>query len=525
MKKHIFYIIFGLLIALQQNFVQAQTIVFDDIEENTTWTHSGSPYYISAEVTVIKDVKLTIEPGVEIFFTDYTNFLVVKGEIEAIGTSADNIRFFGFESVKSNQYGTLIVSEGKATLEYVIFDRLGPVAVAPHAELLAQVFFANGSNVTVKNSTLKNSTGHGFFIESGTVFNGHNNTFVHLGDPYFCPYFVTPDITKTISISGNNYLEAESAAIKIYGEIKNDTITWDIKEVPYRILNVEVLGGGVLNILPGVKIQIGRIFNSTDEVLNASYGGVINMIGTSTNPICVTGGMYNGDTGGKIEVKYPSNNSISHFSHCIFSNMGTGIEASTNNKGDTVFTVNYSCFDGMFVNAIRVVNCLPVIKNNSFSNIGHYAIRNNGTLIIDARNNYWGHPSGPTHSSNLGGMGQMVGDLVLFDPFLTTSPVDCGLSTSNPGSPLASMDMQYKVFPNPVISGSTLHIEKIAPSQILSGSNINVKLFDSFGRIVYTNRLKGVSGNWEIAAPNKTGVYYLQLSNGEYFHTVKVVVN
>ncbi|MCF8242029.1 MAG: T9SS type A sorting domain-containing protein [Melioribacteraceae bacterium] len=42
---------------------------------------------------------------------------------------------------------------------------------------------------------------------------------------------------------------------------------------------------------------------------------------------------------------------------------------------------------------------------------------NSGTYTVDAKNNYWGHYSGPTHSGNAGGTGAVVTDYVDYDPF------------------------------------------------------------------------------------------------------------
>ena len=64
----------------------AETFVSGNISQNTTWTLAGSPYIVTADVTVRYSVKnsstaiLTIEPGVEIRFEPgtglYTGFYI-----------------------------------------------------------------------------------------------------------------------------------------------------------------------------------------------------------------------------------------------------------------------------------------------------------------------------------------------------------------------------------------------------------------------------------------------------------------
>jgi len=64
----------------------AGTIVGGNIITHTTWTAAGSPYILqSNNVTVIDNIKLTIEPGVTVQFNASRN-LWVNGMLEAVGT-------------------------------------------------------------------------------------------------------------------------------------------------------------------------------------------------------------------------------------------------------------------------------------------------------------------------------------------------------------------------------------------------------------------------------------------------------
>jgi len=52
-----------------------------------------------------------------------------------------------------------------------------------------------------------------------------------------------------------------------------------------------------------------------------------------------------------------------------------------------------------------------------------YGARNDDASInFDARNNYWGSSTGPTHASNPGGTGDAITDHVSYAPFLTGPP-------------------------------------------------------------------------------------------------------
>ena len=45
------------------------------ITTNTTWTVSGSPYTVAADVFVLVDVFLTVEPGVTVKFDNATSMI------------------------------------------------------------------------------------------------------------------------------------------------------------------------------------------------------------------------------------------------------------------------------------------------------------------------------------------------------------------------------------------------------------------------------------------------------------------
>src|SRR5512138_1200109 len=56
------------------------------------WRESFSPYVINGDIEVPNDSALAIEPGVEIRFNGFYQF-VVRGNLQAIGTLTDSILF------------------------------------------------------------------------------------------------------------------------------------------------------------------------------------------------------------------------------------------------------------------------------------------------------------------------------------------------------------------------------------------------------------------------------------------------
>lgn len=68
------------------------TYVSGDIDADTTWSASQSPYLVTDTVTLSTFYTLTIEPGVEVRFAPSTS-LTIRGTLIAEGTPSNNIVF------------------------------------------------------------------------------------------------------------------------------------------------------------------------------------------------------------------------------------------------------------------------------------------------------------------------------------------------------------------------------------------------------------------------------------------------
>ncbi|MBI4744806.1 MAG: hypothetical protein HY776_08355 [Actinobacteria bacterium] len=66
MKRVLFLVVLVSVFLLAANSAYASTYVSGTINENTTWTTTGSPYILVGKVTVAQGVTLTVEGGVEI---------------------------------------------------------------------------------------------------------------------------------------------------------------------------------------------------------------------------------------------------------------------------------------------------------------------------------------------------------------------------------------------------------------------------------------------------------------------------
>src|SRR5580765_2138298 len=73
---------FLLLTALLFSFRASATNVGGAISSDTTWNLAGSPYLVTSAVTINSNITLTINPGVEVQFTNAT-IMIVRGRVLA----------------------------------------------------------------------------------------------------------------------------------------------------------------------------------------------------------------------------------------------------------------------------------------------------------------------------------------------------------------------------------------------------------------------------------------------------------
>ncbi len=179
----------------------------------TTWTKANSPYCVIDTVIVLPGHRLTIEPGVDVLFNEKIQ-LHVEGEIHAIGTEVDSIRFLKREPLK--RWGGIRISGGNANVfEHVrigdaensqrpenrggglwISDNETQVNISSseisrnYARFGAGIYIRDNATLTLVNSTVSNNhasgNGGGIYItgdSKATIINCafYNNDAVYYG--------------------------------------------------------------------------------------------------------------------------------------------------------------------------------------------------------------------------------------------------------------------------------------------------------------------------------------------------------
>jgi len=164
------------------------TYVEGEINQDTVWTLVDHPFVLSNDVTVLPDVTLTIEPGVEVRFGGKFS-LIVEGILVANGTGDRVIRFTSNKKEPElGDWGAIIFSNDnpaqqstlkKCVLEYgengIVLER-GTLKIE---ECFVQYNSVNGIQISggtieVKNNNILNNQ-NGIEIFGGNQITIQNN--------------------------------------------------------------------------------------------------------------------------------------------------------------------------------------------------------------------------------------------------------------------------------------------------------------------------------------------------------------
>ncbi len=247
------------------------------------------------------------------------------------------------------------------------------------------------------------------------------------------------------------FVSRASAATEVGGLFFSDE-TWTEAQSPYIVKEfnsqngVGMAGGATLTIEPGVVVK----FEVRAQLLTGTGKLVAN--GTAEKPIVFTalsddsaGGDTNGDGAATAPTKgdwgrisLGNDQDQVSFAEIRYANTCLGISfASPVVKNSTLRDCEVG-IDAGRVSAAAVIENNQIYKNTRglrFLVSGGAVFRNNNIYdntalifgaenifpeqVVDGRNNWWGHASGPFHPSlNPAGLGNRVSDGILFDPWL-----------------------------------------------------------------------------------------------------------
>ena len=270
------------------------------------------------------------------------------------------------------------------------------------------------------------------------------------------------DIAKPFVHSGNTSSDLTNRGFVMTG-IARDGMVLESMDLPILVLgSITVEAGKTMTIAPGTILKFGGWpwFGSMD------IRGTLIAHGTTKDKIYLTS-IYDdsvgGDTNGDGDATTPAprnwnavyleNGSVTDFDNVVLRYSGynfngeylPGVAAAIYHRG-AEFSVSNSIFEHNWVTAIYQDAGTTVIDHSEFRDQPYgvwsrggnvtisqssihdntaVAIYNESGQTIDARNNWWGDPSGPydTSTTTPTGTGDRVSWNVLYDPWLTSDPL------------------------------------------------------------------------------------------------------
>jgi hypothetical protein len=299
--------------------------------------------------------------------------------------------------------------------------------------------------------------------------NAHNNTGIHAE-------FITQAI---ISDNYFHHNTGGSALAGVLGSIQSLLFTNNIVS-DHTCEPTAGLGAGFCFLISNVNIQ-NNLFENNHGI---GYGAL------GLTPYCT--GIVEGNTFQDNSSLYGGNGLGLWFSHCIISNnsfinnsselYGPALLLSSNAGAyinNNLFLNNRNEMNwGSAVSTLQCDSC--IMRDNIIIGNSPPAVNVDTNTIyateIDACWNWWGDASGPYHAIlNPNGLGDTIGEMVLFDPWLS-SPV-----WASP--PFPSQPLSFKLYPSrPIPFNATT----VVSFELRVASQVRLRVYDTAGRLVST---------------------------------------
>lgn len=366
----------------------------------------GLPYILANSYRVAAGATLTIQPGLTL---QMDKALMVDGNLVAAGSAAQPIIFTGRVESKGSWQGMHIADQATALLNHVTLKNGGQGQEATGYNLRV----SGSSVVTLTNSLIADSVTQGVILAGAAAGAGpdvslNQVSFTgNVGRALVCENFCP------VSLSGLTGSDNGVNGIVVRGNLGGSN-HWLRLDLPYVVEGNVTLNTGDLTIDPGVHVQFRA-------GANLYVNGFFSAVGTVAQPIRFTG--TESTPGFWQQIRF-ANQAIAELHHCEVAYGGKNQQPMLllGTGAVSIRACHLHDSDGP---AIHTTVPPVALSGNSFER-NRFGLRYQGSGLVDARDNWWGDISGPTHTTNPGGAGDPVSDRVLFTPWLTSSNLQTG---------------------------------------------------------------------------------------------------
>ncbi len=267
----------------------ADTNVSESITASTTWTVSGSPYIVTANVTIRNNAKLTIDPGVVIKFNAGVGLTIGSGSgswgtLSAVGEQGNHIVFTSNVSPQNpgDWRGIYFSSNtgGNTQLNYCTIEYGGNTNNANLYLASSTSGFSIG-DTTTGDVIVRKSSGHGIYLYHSNPVISNCRIMDNQSDGIYCENGESSSYTMTIA--DNLFEDNVGAAVSTAGYINTITgsqgsgngedgilvrasnirgsCTWSAQDLPFVVQgNVNIYSNAKLTITPGaiIKFNAGK---------------------------------------------------------------------------------------------------------------------------------------------------------------------------------------------------------------------------------------------------------------------------
>jgi hypothetical protein len=367
----------------------------------------------SSNITVANTQALTITPGLELRFNHASQQLWVNGggRLHAVGAADNPIVFTGVTATAGSWGGIHIASGGQATLSQCEIGYGG--ANSSYAGLRTDSSLTNVSDCHIHHS------GHHGLRLSGA---GLAPTFTRVqiensgaNAVLQSTFDMTPLYNNlTLRDNGQNAIVTPGATVNRHITLRRPGTVDGGQVIPYRFSgssNVTVATGQILTIMPGVELY----FNHPSQQLWVNNGGQLRAVGTAQRPILLSAvGAAPGSWGGV----HIASGGQAELDACRVEKGGASASYGNVSIASSDVSVTSCQIRESAINGVRVANnAQPHLRFLSIESNGFGLLNTTPATLVDASFNWWNHPTGPTHATNPGGMGQPVSNGVLFNPW------------------------------------------------------------------------------------------------------------